>query len=444
MGSHPRAKPMDARPGTPDNLGVGLNSQTLESAMSDRSPLKHLLTLAALGICLGLLPFVYFRVALPAWSASRKLAEGKALLATHDYREAAMTLEASLAADPHQGEAAFLLARAYRCLGDASKARISLSNARVEGYVPDLIDLEHTMLRVSIAGLTGSDGAALKLWAGTHHPEELVILEALSRSAIDSFFMVEAHDWLSKWIDRDPDDWLPLVWRGEILTRFSHHSMARADFTRALGLRSDAPGADAGLGKCLVQEGREAAMAEPYLRKALERDPSDIGSRAALALSLEQVGRVEEARKEAKEVLAAQPGNAEASRLLARIELEAGNGEGATRLMEDSLRVVPGTTESLTLLAQAQAREGKIELAKATEKKAAGMRNDEKKLESLTREILAREQSAEVRCRIAEVMARLGRLPEAKGWYTSALGLDPLSETARKGLQEINKQQRNN
>jgi tetratricopeptide (TPR) repeat protein len=92
-----------------------------------------------------------------------------------------------------------------------------------------------------------------------------------------------------------------------------------ADARRALGLLS----LDAGLG----------AEAESALRAVLAQRADDHEARAALAAALEARGATDEAAAEASRVLAAQPANAVAALVAARIALRAGDAAAAaTRL----------------------------------------------------------------------------------------------------------------
>jgi tetratricopeptide (TPR) repeat protein len=352
----------------------------------------------------------------------------------HDYTLAAETLQSVLALRHQDGEAAFLLGRARRCLEDYSAARSMLSEARLEGYVPDLIDLEHALIRLQSTGLGGPDEQAMRLWVTARHPEDRVILEALSRAAIDSFAMAEAHGFLSTWIDRAPNDWLPLVWRADILARFRLLDRARSDYEQALKCRPGAPGAEAGLGKALLLDGQDTALAETQLRAGLKADPNNTNCRAALAEVFERTGRMEEAFREAQQVLATQPNHTEALRLLARLDLDAGRTTEALIRLELADRLAPGDVATVSALAQALARAGKTEKAQQQEKRVTELRTDSKALEQLTQEILDKSANADVRFRIGTTMARMGRTTEAQGWYSSALRLDPNHAAARQAL----------
>ena len=391
-------------------------------------------SLVALAACVIALPCVYYWVVYPTVASARLLERARSQMEAHDYNLAAETLQSVLALRHQGGEAAFLLGRARRCLEDYSAARSMLSEARLEGYVPDLIDLEHSLIRLQITGLGGADERAMRQWVTARHPEDRVILEALSRAAIDSFAMAEAHSFLSTWIDRAPNDWLPLVWRAGILARFRQLDRARSDYEKALQCRTGAPGAEAGLGKALLLDGQDTAMAETQLLAGLKADPTDSDCRAALAEVLERTGRIEEATREAHQVLATHPNHTEALRLLARVDLEAGRNTEALARLEHADRMSPGDVATVSALAQALARAGKTEAAGKLENKITELRTDSKALEQLTQEILDKPSSADVRFRIGATMARMGRITEARGWYFSALRLDPNHAGAKQAL----------
>lgn len=391
-------------------------------------------SLVALAACVIAMPCVYYWMVYPTVASARLLERARSQMEAHDYNLAAETLQSVLALRHQDGEAAFLLGRARRCLEDYSAARSMLSEARLEGYVPDLIDLEHALIRLQTTGLGGPDEQAMRLWVTARHPEDRVILEALSRAAIDSFAMAEAHGFLSTWIDRAPNDWLPLVWRADILARFRLLDRARSDYEQALKCRPGAPGAEAGLGKALLLDGQDTALAETQLRAGLKADPNNTDCRAALAEVFERTGRMEEAFREAQQVLATQPNQTEALRLLARLDLDAGRNTEALVRLELADRMAPGDVATVSALAQALARAGKTEKAQQQEKRVTELRTDSKALEQLTQEILDKSANADVRFRIGTTMARMGRTTEAQGWYSSALRLDPNHAGARKAL----------
>lgn len=388
----------------------------------------------ALVTCAVALPCVYYWVVYPAVASARLLERARSQIESHDYELAAETLESVIALRHHDGEAAFLLGRARRCLEDYSGARSMLTEARIEGYIPDLIDLEHALLRIQTAGLNGADGKAMRLWVTARHPEDRVILEALSRTAIDSFAMAEAHAFLSTWIERAPNDWLPLVWRAGILARFRLLDKARSDYEKALQCRPGAPGAEAGLGRILLLDGQDPSKAEAHLVAGLKLNANDPDCRTALAEVLERTGRIDQASREARQVLSTHPNHAEALRLLARLDLEAGRTTEALSRLEQANRMSPGDVATVSALAQALGRAGKVEESRQLENRVTELRADSKTLELLTQEIIDKPASADVRFRIGATMTRMGRIGEARGWYTSALGLDPNHEGARRAL----------
>ncbi len=69
---------------------------------------------------------------------------------------------------------------------------------------------------------------------------------------------------------------------------------------------------------------KKPAAAEDHFRKALEYDPNSVPARLGLAVTLGQLGRRTEAIDLARKVATANPGNAQAQRLLQELESEAG------------------------------------------------------------------------------------------------------------------------
>src|SRR5436305_1424325 len=81
--------------------------------------------------------------------------------------------------------------------------------------------------------------------------------------------------WLNFWAERHRDDWLPRLWRGEILESFGHFEEATADFKRLLELRPDRDVALLRLGLIALADRGRYADAQRYLGRYLEKHPDD-------------------------------------------------------------------------------------------------------------------------------------------------------------------------
>ena len=382
---------------------------------------------------------------LPANERSRRLDLARQALVDHDDAMAVAILEPLVSKRPSDGESAFLLARAARRRGDREQATRMTALARQGDALTELVDLEEALLRLGTVGpetehgfgLDADEAKALLVAARTGHPEAAVIYEALVDLGLRSFAMEQAHAFASEWIAVSPDDWLPRVRRGDIRARFSLAADARDDYEAAIALRSDAPGAHAGLGIVLVRQLGDAAAAQPHLREALRTTPGDVSCLTALAESLVRTSHIVEAESILDRALAIRPDDPTGLRLRGLIDLENGRPEDALVLLERADRADPGNLETVAALARALALAGRDEAAREALARALTLRQEAESLDPLIKQVLHAPGDADVRFRIGRALTRMGRQRDAREWLESALAFDPDHAEARRALEAL-------
>lgn len=387
---------------------------------------------------------------LPSIERSRRLDLARRALAEHDDPRAVAILEPLVSKRPSDGESAFLLARAARRRGDREQAMRMAALARQGGALTELVDLEEALLRLGavaprttgqgaghVFGLDADEARALLVAARTGHPEAAVIYEALVEVGLRSFAMERAHAFASEWIAVSPDDWLPRVRRGDIRARFSLAADARDDYEAAIALRSDAPGAHAGLGIVLVRQLGDAAAAQPHLREALRTTPGDVSCLTALAESLVRTSHIVEAESILDRALAIRPDDPTGLRLRGLIDLENGRPEDALVLLERADRADPGNLETVAALARALALAGRDEAAREASARAVTLRQEAESLDPLIKQVLHAPGDADVRLQIGRALTRMGRQRDAREWLESAVAFDPDHAEARRALESL-------
>ena len=121
----------------------------------------------------------------------------------------------------------------------------------------------------------GANEKALQALVLARHPAERVVLEALAKGYVNAHLPVSAEKWLSIWIGRFPEDWLPHLLRGEIMAGFNSAAEARGEYLRVLELRSRHPTALQRLGQLELNANRNPQAAAGYFAALLEVRPDD-------------------------------------------------------------------------------------------------------------------------------------------------------------------------
>jgi tetratricopeptide (TPR) repeat protein len=219
----------------------------------------------------------------PASPAAKALL-GQAALDRHDYREAATLLEAALAQVPDAGRLHYLLAQAYRGLGEPQKAGEHLAHASQVGVRPAdrLLD-------------------------------ELESLRTGER--------------------------VPLA-RGKTAFQAGRFAEAAEEFRRALAARPASVEARIDLAAALLHQG-DATSATAELREALRLDPGNATAHFNLGTLLAMAGSSAEARDHLAAAVKALPRDAEARRSLAHVLRESGQLEGALGEYREAVALAP-------------------------------------------------------------------------------------------------------
>jgi predicted Zn-dependent protease len=358
----------------------------------------------------------------PAIARFRALGAARRAALAHDSPAVQAALAGLVTVGGGDAEARLLLAAACRRLGQAAEARRLLEAAERAGAIPELVEIERLLQDSLARGLGGESARVLRVMLSTDHPESGQIFEGLFDAAVDSFAMTEAHALVTEWIERFPDDWYPLVLRGDLRARFHMGPQAAADYEAALRLEPDAAAAAAGLGDLLVWQLGRAEEAEPILRRAIDREPANERALVALAESLRRTGRSAEAIRAARRGLAIASDSPAALRIVAAVELEEGHPAAAVAALERADRASPGDLETVAALSRALAADGRDDEARDMQARAVRLRELAESLDSLLRSILRDPADAETRRRIGETMREMGRPADARRWLESAEG----------------------
>lgn len=142
------------------------------------------------------------------------------------------------------------------------------------------------------------------------------------------------------------------------------------------------------------------------------------------------LGRRDEARRLVAAVLATEPENRAALALDGTILLEDGDAAGALGPLERAVVVDPHDYVAALTLARALGQVGRDDDAAAMRARADGIRDLRQRFADLHREAWERPRDAEVRLRLADTAARLGRPDLERVWREAAAAVGPSAAPA--------------
>jgi len=309
---------------------------------------------------------------------------GKLLLKRGDVQTAVTHLERAMALDPQNATPAYLLAQAYRRVGQIDRARdllarVSTLNAQERGDDPDA-DLRPLMFRIirenrpattarperaadlaaACAAAGDLDGAIERLREAVRSsPADQDIRYQLSatlwnrhqratrrRQPAD---LVEAVELVKEALARQPDRAHYHLLLGHLLAEQQLYPAAIEHLRKA--------GDPYNLGVALRLAGDVDAAAAQF-RAAVEADPAHALARRSLGLLLRQNGDLKAASTELRRAASDMPDDAQGRFLLGGVLLRLGDAVGAVAELREAIRLNPALIEARATLAQALAKTG--------------------------------------------------------------------------------------
>ena len=354
-----------------------------------------------------------------AW---QHLRSARKALARRDYKQAGAHLDRCLDVWPGSAEAHFLAARVDRRTEACASAERHLEAAERGGWSPEAVALERILARAQQGDL--AEANVLQALVVQDHPERAQILAALAAGYLKNYELVKARVCLDYLLERDPDDALALVLRGEIHERLHRFGAARDDFSKALDGDPDNDDARLRLAKLLdrVKRPREAAANFQHLARRQKDNPVVV---VGLARCREALGNPEEARRLLDALLAVVPGDAAALAERGRLALQAGDLDGAKRRLGDAVQKNPYEREFLYYYCLCLERLGKKAEAARWRDRLARVEADLARLKQAHQRALASPRDPEPRCAAGEILLRNHQDAEGLRWLHSALRCDP-------------------
>ena len=281
-----------------------------------------------------------------------------ALLLQGDAQRAIIETQGS--APEHSAYAARIRGRAYMALGDNGRAAAEFDRAAAAAPRDSALWTDIARLRRSTGEIAGSlEAADRAVAADPRNVEALTLRGELTRS---QYGLAAAVPWFDRALEIDPDNVLALLERATTFGDLGRMRDMLADTRRVLELSSGNAVAYY-LQAMLAARARDFALAHSIYQRTNGRlDHTPAGMLLASAIDYE-TGNVERAVRRLRGLVAMQPGNRKARRLLAAAQWRAGDAAGTVETLRPLAERPDADSYALSLIGRALARQGDVQAA---------------------------------------------------------------------------------
>ena len=254
---------------------LSLNDRTQRGAFFGRRGRVAVATAVAILLVLLLAGWIarHFIVSAPGDDddARRHWQRAQELIAAREFTPATGELAQCLEAWPYNAEANFLMARTWRRAGSLSNSKVYLERAQALRWPKRQIDLERQLRRAQVGNVWDVEESLIEL-VNTQPAEEIIVLEALVAGFMETDRLIDVIALTNTWANRYPEDWLPLILRGNAELRlYGKSSDAARDFRRVLELKPRDVDAQLALAQVLTNKG-DYLEAIPYYESCLSNE----------------------------------------------------------------------------------------------------------------------------------------------------------------------------
>lgn len=353
---------------------------------------------------------------LGGWLSDRALAAGRG-------EEALLWLERL---SPGDAKIDILKAGRERRAGNYAQAAVLVESALQKGYPADQCLREQVLIEARRGRLAAAEPYLAELMRASGH-DAVEVYDALSHGFLLNIRISEAKAILQKWASEFPSDHRPLAALARIEGQFWNFSAAEALLRKAAAL-SPAGEIRLQLAEILLTNGQVDEALEFFGRGlAADRPRALLGK----AKCLRAKSRPEAAEEALREVLDADPENAEALLELARLEVDADAHAQAIPLLERVLRRQPWNSPAEVLLMGALRSVGRTSEAEALQGRVDAAQKASARGRRLLDELLKHPTDPRIRCELGKLALQHDDPLEAVGWLHSVLELDPRHEEAQ-------------
>lgn len=342
-----------------------------------------------------------------------------AALDRHDLKSASAHLDHYLQRQPDDVQGWFLAGRTARRLGRVADAEGFLERCQQLGGVTVATELEWDLLRVQQGRFDGID-ARLRMTVGPDHPDASFVLEALARGYLKREYLKDAFQACELWLQREPGQPWPLLWRGWIWERLENLDRAHRDFQRAVEHAPDLLETRLALGNVLVRMRKPADAAE-HFHHILTRSSGDHEALMGLAACRIDQDRPAEAIPLLDRVLGEKPETYVALLLRGRAAMQQSEFASAEQWLRRAVAVDPSSVEALHALVHCLRAQDKKTAAAELAPRVENLIGDLKRLQELIRDIGHKPNEVRPRHEAGLIAMRIGRPQEGLVWLEGAL-----------------------
>ena len=354
----------------------------------------------------------------PHWSAYRHWILGEAAAEELDFKSASEHFRAFAAVYPNSAQGQYKLAQSLRREGNYREAESQIEGCQ---WVPELVELEKAMLEVQQYGTNRRAGELLEKTVQVRHPEERLLLEAMVQGDRHVMNLEQAGAWLNVWVDHFPEDWVPRLWRAELMMSFKHFKEARADYLKLLELRPDRKETYLKLGELALADSSDYAQAEAYFLHFLEGAPNNSEAWLGMARCRHGQGQLEEALIAVQKVLQQQPEHGEACLLMATIAIDEGRYQESLEWLAKAERTEADRLKVHYQFAQVLNRLGRHTEAAAHEQEFKQLREANTQLEEAVTQVIKNPSDPQRHHDMGVLFVQIGNDKAAERWFLSAL-----------------------
>jgi tetratricopeptide (TPR) repeat protein len=360
---------------------------------------------------------------------------GGAALDRHRPAEARAHLEAYLRARPDSVPAHLLAGRAARQAGDlaAAEGHVRECQRLLGGSSPETT-LEWSLLAACAGDVDEVEGFLQEQARRGAAPAPLV-WEALAEGYLRVYRVRDALACLDAWLAREPDNTRALSLRGDAWREVQAWSKAVPDYQRAAEVDPDRDDARWWLAVSLEELGRHEEALR-HLEILRPKRPEDVEVTVQIARCCKGLLRLEEARQLLEAATAGHPDHALALRTRGEVELAGGNPGAAEPWLRRAARAAPNDYRAQYALAQfLQSRRGREAEAAPEQRRAEKLKERLERLADLGhRRMSATPHDPALRAELGALLLELGEKDAGRRWLQSALRLDPACRAAHAAL----------
>lgn len=329
---------------------------------------------------------------------------------------------------PRDGELEFLLARSYRQLGQMDSVRDHLDRAFQLKHPVQALEREQWLALAQTGQLAAAEPHLSQLLVDTQG-DGAEICAAFASGFHRVHRIEQAVALLNVWIADEPTHPHPHFLRGRINVEAAKTSDAERDFRRTLELAPHHAEAALRLGMVLIERSRPQE-ALPFFDIA-ERDPAQrLLARRYRMKSLKRLGRIDEARQLATELLATASNNPDVLLEAGLLESEAGDFQVAIEHLQLADQLRPHSPAIAQALAIALRSANRVDEALPLFEFARVANEQLARAVTLVARVDRNPRDGEARCEIGRIYLQYGLPEEGITWLHGALNFDPNNRTA--------------